>query len=304
MTKQIITKNLTWTNLIKPNKKEAERLALDFGFHPLDIKDILPPLQRPKLVSRSKYLFMILLFPRYNRSTREIESSEVDFFITPSHLTTIQDGQLQPLVDLFKSYQENERKRIKYFNSNSTLLYEILNCLLNYCFPMLNHISLDIDKIEKEIFAGQEKEMVREISILKRNIVNFRKTMQGHKNVIKKLIEKAPRFFSTIPLTLYFNSLFEYTKDIWDQLENYKETIEALHETNESLLSFQLNQIIKTLTIFSVIVFPLTLLASIFSMDISGTPLVNMPNAFWIIIGIMLGGALIMFLIFKKKRWL
>lgn len=185
------------------------------------------------------------------------------------------------------------------------LLYEILNELFLSCFPMLNHINLDIDEIDNKMFARNEEQMVEEISVIKLNIINFRKIMQLHKTIIKKLIEKAPQFFSTAKLNIYFHNLISHTKEIWDNLENYKDTINALHETNESLISFKTNEIIKTLTIFSVIVLPMTLMASIFGMNtLDGMPFLEGNYGFEIILGLMLVVALTMAVFFKKKKWL
>lgn len=298
---EIKTKDLIWVNVSRPGKKEIKYLKEKYKFHNLDLKDCLPPLQRTKLVENPDYLFMILQFPIFDKQTREIKSSEVDFFINQNTLVTVHSNELDPLKELFKLCQENLRIQEKYLVGNpGILIYEILNRSLLHCFPMLNYISLNIDKVEKKIFNRQEKEMVKDILIVKSNIVNFRKIMQAHKTVIRKLIEKAPQFFSIAKLNLYFNDLIAHTKEIWDDLENYKETIDALYNTNESLISFRLNKIIKTLTIFSVIVFPLTLLAAIFGMNTNNMPFVN----FWYIILIMLVLTLIMAIFFKVKKWL
>ncbi|MDD5295233.1 MAG: CorA family divalent cation transporter, partial [Patescibacteria group bacterium] len=103
----------------------------------------------------------------------------------------------------------------------------------------------------------------------------------------------------------YYYRLVEHSKRIWEFLENQKDMIEALHATNESLLNYQISDIMKTLTIFSVIVFPLTLLAAIFGMNtMGGMPFAETKNGFWIIIAIMLTGSLGMLAFFEKKKWL
>jgi len=301
----IKSKNLTWINITKPGKKEIGYLAKNFDFHPLDLQDCLPPLQRPKLVEYPNYLFMILQFPIYNRKTRTINSSEVDFFITPKHLITVHNNKLQPLKDLFEKCSNDISFQEKYLNTGvAPLLYEILDKSLNYCFPMLNHISHDIDNIEKEIFSGYEKKIVYKILQTKRNIVNFRKAMQAHKNVIKRLASRIPEFLNKPKQKIYFNNLIEYTKDIWDLLQNHKETIDALHNTNESLISFRLNDIMKLLTLISVILLPINMIASIFGMNTIYTPIVRKVWGFWIILAMMLAVTLIMIRIFKKKKWL
>lgn len=304
--KIITAKNLRWLNVTMPGSKEMAYLAEQFKFDEMDLRECPPPLQRPKLVRRAGYLFMILQFPVYNRKSRSVNTAEVDFFIGQDFLVVVHSSELEVINNFFYECQKFEGVKNKYFAGNpANLLYELLNRLIVYCFPMLNHISLDVDNIEKGIFSGQQKRMLSEILIIKRNIVNFRKAMQPHKNVIKKLIADAPEFFPIDQLNIYFNNLVDYTKEIWDLLENYKDTIDALQQTNESLISFRLNDIMKTLTIFSVIILPLSLLAGIFGMNTTdGMPFLQDPIGFWKILIVMVIGTFGMLAYFKKKRWL
>jgi magnesium transporter len=129
--------------------------------------------------------------------------------------------------------------------------------------------------------------------------------MQSHKNIIKKLTQTETELVDDAEIRKYYFTLLELSKRIWESLENQKEMIEILINTNESLMNFNISDVMKTLTIFSVIVFPLTLFAAIFSMKLeNGMPFHNTPYNFWIIIGLMLIGGLVMLLFFKKKKWL
>ena len=297
-------KNLTLININKPREEELECLEKENNFYSLDVKDCLLPPQRTKIVERADYLFMVLIFPIYNYQSKEIYSSEVDFFIKKDLLVVVHNNELAPLVDLFKSIENNKNIQEEYLNgSSATLLYKILNELLFYCFPILNHISVDIDNIEKKIFSGNEKIMVGEILGIKQNIVAFRKAMQAHKAVIKKLIIKAPPFFSIIKLNIYFNNLVEHTKEIWDALENYKESINALQETNESLISFRLNDIMKLLTMISVILLPITLIASVFGMN-AEMPFLDNQYSFLFVLFFMFCVSLSMICFFKARKWM
>jgi len=304
--KTIENKKLVWSNISNPGEKELEFLRSNFGFHELDLRECPPPIQRPKLIERNKYIFMILQFPVYNDKTKRIYATEVDFFISPDYIVTVNEGgRLDPLQDFFRECQTNERILTETFESNHVLLYTILDKLLLYCFPMLNHVGWDIDMVEKKLFKNFDRHMVKEILTVKRNIVNFRKTMQAHKNVLKKLAENAEKFRTPHTFETYFTELVQRTKEIWDLLENYKESINALYETHASIASFRLSNIMKTLTIFSVIVFPLTLLAAIFGMNTLGAmPFVDHPYGFWIIMGVMAVGTIAMFIFFKKRKWI
>ncbi|MCD4705238.1 hypothetical protein K8R66_04150, partial [bacterium] len=220
------------------------------------------------------------------------------------YLITINDGELIPLKKMFENCQINEIEKNNYLADDVTfLLYQIINNLQKYCFPILNHIGHDLEKIEDRIFNNEEKKMVKEILITKRNIVNYRKSIQSHKNVIKKLSKMSHKDFMKNKLNIYFANILDQAKEIWEILENLKENVEAVHNTNESLISFKLNQVMKVLTIISVILLPATLLASVFGMNYY-IPFQEQNWGFLFSIGIMITGMILLGLYFKKKKWM
>ncbi|MBU0707614.1 magnesium transporter CorA family protein [Patescibacteria group bacterium] len=277
---------LSWVNVYNPTNEEIEYLRKTYKFHPLDLKDCTSPAQRPNLDKYPDYIFMILLFPVFDKKNREVIPSEVDFFIGQDYLVMVHQNKLAPIVDLYELCLVNDHAREKYFGDGiEQLLYTMLNSLFLYCYPMLDHIGMDIDQIEKKIFAGQEKKMVKEILIIRRNITNFRKIMQTHKNVLKKLIDtRNANKHKLNGLRIYFEELIEDTKDIWDTLQGFKETIETIQITNESLISFRINDIVKTLTVISVLALPITVVASVFGMNAKHMPFIGNPNDFWILL--------------------
>lgn len=301
-------KNFSWLNFTKADEETVQYLQNNYKFHPLDLKDCLSETQRTKVDIYPDYLFLVVIFPKYKERTREIIPAEIDIFISKKYLITLAHEELQVFSELFNLFRVSDQLRKKYpDNSPERLLYEILNKLFLYCLPMIDHIILDCDNIEKEIFSGREKRMISEILAIRRNITDFRKIMQVHKNVLKKIIlnlKENPQYVMK-KTDVYFESLIDYTKEIWDTLENLKERIEALQQSNESQISFRLSDIMRILTIISVITFPLTLIATLFGMNVIGSmPFSNHPFGFWIIIGIIIIIITTMLTIFKKKRWL
>src|SRR3989339_1401090 len=291
-TKKIEFKNFDWINIVNPDQKNIESLSENYKFHPLDLQDCLNTSYRSKIDTYDKYTFLVLLFPVYDYQTREIVTSEIDIFISSEYLITINHGNIKPFNDFFELFQVTSTLREKYTDkSPERLLYEIFNKLFMYIFPMVDHLSDDCNRIEKAIFSGQEKKMIWEILIIRRNITDFRKIMQVHKNVLKKAISnfKNSPIFAMKKTDAYFESLVDYTKEIWDMMENLKERIEAIQQTNESQISFKLSDIMRILTTISVITFPVTLLATIFGMNtVQAMPFVDSPHGFWYVIGIML----------------
>lgn len=303
--KEIKTNKVRWVFLSKNTVREIDYLRQNFKFHPLDLDDCLSPAQRPKLDEYERYLFLVMTFPYYDREQREILASEVNFFIGPDYLVTVTDGKLLPLLKLFDQCQTSDSFRNKYLGVNPIFLFsEILNKLQLNLYPIMDHISEDINQVQKTIFSGYEKKMVKEILIIKRNIINFRKIVQAHKNVVRKLISKKDKFFIPSSLMVYLANNLEQSKDIWDTLESLKENVEALHDTNESLISFRLNDIIKILTIISVILLPANLIAVTFGMKTAGVPFTNHPYGFWVVAGLMAAVMISLVAYFKKKDWL
>jgi magnesium transporter len=295
-------------NIANAKRDEISYLRKKFKFIDLDLRDSYASniAQRPKFYNRSGYSFLILQFPIYNRKTRTVDAEEVDFFIGDHFIITCHKNNLPPLIELFNMCVADKFYREQYLNGdNVSLLYEIIVRLQEYCYPIMDHMSLDVKNIEGNIFNGREREMVREILLIKRNILNFRKIMEAHKDVLQKLMKTKIDYLSADQMKNYYNNLIEHTKNIWDILTGQKEIIEALEDTNSSLISFKLNDIMRTLTIFSVIVFPLTLLAAIFGMNtVISMPFVDNPYGFWIIMLFMFIGASALFTYFKRKRWL
>lgn len=299
------TEKLIWLNINNPGKKEIEFLRKKYKF---DLKYLQASsgkiiAQRPTVKQCDNYLFMILHFPIFEDDN--ITAGEIDFFIGHGYLITLHNN-VRTLNSFFNLCKKDKNSLLAYeFESSAILLYELLEKLMLACFSLLDQNSIAIDQVEKTIFAQDQKKATSQILSLKRSIINFRKIMQNHKNILKKLAIMESSLIPAKKLKNYYYILIEHSKRIWENLENQKEMIEALHATNESLLNYRISDIMKTLTIFSVIVFPLTLLAAIFGMNtMKGMPFVEIENGFWIIIVIMLAGSLGMILFFKKKKWL
>jgi len=302
--KEIKTTGIKWVHLSDNSSKEIDYLRDNFKFHPLDLNDCLPPTKRSKIDEYEDYFFVVLTFPFFNRQNREILPAEVDFFIGPDYLVSVNDGQIPVLNQFFEECLSSDTLRQKYLNHSSSFLFsEIVNKLHLYLYPILDHLNEDIEDAKKKIFAGNEKNMVQEILLIKRNIISFRKAVGSHKNVIRKLSTKNDKFFIPSAVHVYLNNNLEQAKDLWDVLEGLNEYVNVLQSTNESLISFRLNDIMRILTIVSVTLFSLTLIATIFGMN-AKLPIVNHPYGFWIILGIMVLIVIGIINYFKRKNWL
>lgn len=294
-----------WVNVTHQGEKELREIQKRFGFDELDVKEALPPFQRPKIVKRDSYYFMVLHFPVFDRETFRLGFTEVDFFLSQNYLVIVHDNKLPAIEAMFNECKKNPSSANKFFDGTAVhILFELLNRLFDSIFPILLHVNEDINLVDRKMFTKVSgRQITEEILRLKTNIVTFRRTMQGHRTVLERLLVYAGRELDLGSYQNYINSLREYANEVWHILDSQKESINALHETNESLLTLRTNNVMRVLTIISVITFPLTLFATILAINTPGNPVVNTPGGFWFVLALMFFGALGMFTIFKKKDW-
>jgi magnesium transporter len=296
---------LTWIHLDAPTKEEAEELAARFGWHALDVEDVLSKRQRPKVddYQEDRYLFIVLHFPVYDGTIGRLNAAELDVFLGPDYLVTLPTVELLPVTRLFRRCYEDEELRERLFSKGSgRLLYEVLDDLFDYCFPILDKIGHKLDVIEDDMFEGLSSEVVRDISNVKQEIISYRKIIKPERSTLRLLERHVERFLPE-ELELYFDDIVDAAERIWDLLDNYKEVVEALEQTNESVITHRVNRILQILTIFSVVLLPLTLISGIFGMNV-GFPGYGTHAAFYVIVGLMVATIVGMLGFFRLKRWL
>jgi len=302
---QIDAEGLRWVNIEEPGAPERGWLEEHFDFHALDLEDVLSRNQRPKIDTYDEYLFIVLHFPIFDPSVGRLGAGELDLFVGPDFLITIPNQPLQPVEYLFERCRSKEELREQLFSRGSGyLLYRVVDDSFDYCFPMLRKIGNKLDALEEEIFEGRSEEIVRDISNAKQEIINFRKVIRPERPVLRDLESVKHRYLAPdLDLEIYFDDIVDAHERIWDMLENYKEVVEALEESNESVISHRVNDILRVLTSISVIVLPLTLLASIWGMNVGVTG-EQSKTAFWIVVGAMFAILVAMVAYFRRRGWL
>src|ERR671933_1537855 len=180
---------LRWINIERPRTVEQAWLEERFEFHPLDYEDVLSRNQRPKVDEYDDYLFIVLHFPRYDKTVARLNGAEVDIFVGPDYLITLPNEPLQPISYLFDRCRSNEELRESLFSKGAGyLLYKIVDDSVDASFPMLRKMGNKLERIEEEIFEGDKSsEVVRDISNVKQEIINFRKIVRPQRSAFRDL---------------------------------------------------------------------------------------------------------------------
>ena len=302
--RELAADGLTWVHLDRPHPAAIDELSTRFGWHELDVEDVLSKRQRPKIDEYPEYLFAVLHFPVYDKAVQRLNAGELDVFLGPDYLVTLPNVELLPVTRLFGRCEDDGALREQLFAKGSgRLLYEVLDDLFDYCFPILDKIGHKLDAIEDDIEQEEDsQEIVRDISRAKQEIISYRKIIKPQRPTLRLLERHVERFLPE-DLELYFDDLVDASERIWDLLDNYKEVVEALEATNESAISHRQNDVLRVLTVFSAVLLPLTLLASIFGMNVE-FPGEGTDEAFWVTVAAMVVvfGGLVGF--FRWRRWI
>lgn len=303
--REIEFNGLKWIDIVKPSQTEMDMLKEKFDFHELLLEDCMTEHQRSKVDDYDDYCFIVLHLPRYRKELIRLDSEEIDIFIGPNYLITLHEGELKPLVALSRMCQMKEEARENFMGEGSALLlYEIIKRLFDYCFPMLDKIGLMIDNINKEVFRKKSKAMLESISRIKMQIINYRRIIKPLRPVILSL-EKVIKKYLPEDMDIYFDDITDKIEKLWDMLENYKEVVEAIDRTHESLTSQRINNLMRTFTTLQVIILPMVLVSGLFSMNVKGIPMSDYPWSFWMVFGMIFApmGIIGLVMYIKKDKW-
>lgn len=302
--KVVTHEKITWIDIQNPSKANIEYIRENFDVHPLAIEEFTTPTYRARATKYSNCLFLTIHIPLFDAEKRTTYAAEIDILLTKTHLITGHTKEIYQLNKFFDDLKKSEgKRRIHMIHSTAHLLYAVFKTLTESCFPRLDHVTRHIDEIQEGIFSGNERQMVREISVIKRDILNFRRTLMPQRSIIESIVSQ-PNGVVPNDIKIYYQDLIGTNIRLWNDLESAKETITSLEKTNNSLLSEKINQRMRIITVFSVLWIPITIYLSFFSLNVAKIPLQDNPYALLIHVGAMFLIVVITFGIFKKARWI
>ncbi|MEI6122489.1 MAG: magnesium transporter CorA family protein [Bacteroidota bacterium] len=303
MIETIKFENFSWYHILNPTNENYDYLVENFQFHPLDIEDCRSKVQRPKIDIYPDYYFLILHFPSFDNNNRLLETREVKIFWGQQFIITI--GNSHWIVKkLFNTVKENleDFKSEMSAQTSDALLYEILERLNEETFSILGKIGNEVDQISYGLFKDKSPKVIEKISITRKNIILLDTSFRPQLRLFHKFESGEIKGFAT-EMEQYWGNILDYYQKSWDMIEDYKELIEGLAKTFDSLQTNRINEIMKVLTLISTVMLPMTFIASLYGMNI-GLPFQNHSRAFLMVCAFMLAIVLTFLWYFKKKHWL
>jgi magnesium transporter len=294
---------LLWVDLESPTRDETLRVAAEFNIESFIAEELLLPSSKPRVEFHRDYAYVVLHFPalRHSHKTRE---QEVDFVIGRNFVITARYDMIDPLHKFSKVFEVNSLLGKDTLGEHAGFLFfYMLKKLYRAVEHEEEYVREELRLIEDHIFAEHEVEMVSALSRSARDLLSLRQTIEPHRDILHE-IETGGAAFWGEEFRPYLRTLSNEYYRVHNHIMRSTESLHELRETNNSLLTTKQNETMRTLTIMAFLTFPLSLLVSIFDVQISGNPFNGTPYGFWLILGTVAAAAALMLLYFKHRKWL
>ena len=297
-------RDIVWIDLDSPSEEEIGVLSKQFNINPLVGRELNTPTPKPKVELHPDFIYLILHFPVFKHSHKRGSSQEIDFIIGRKFIITTHYDTIDPLLEFSKLFEVNSILDKSDIGDHAGYIFYYMAAHLYKALSYeLDFISASLKSIEENIFHGKEREMVISLSSVSRILLDFKRTMELHRDVLKNFEIAGNKFFGEEYSYHLKNILSEHFK-VHNAVKNNLELLHELRETNNSLLTTKQNEVMKVLTVIAFIALPLTLLISLFQIDNISRPIVGNENDFWIMLTMLLSIAGIMIVFSKFKKWL
>jgi len=300
--KHVLTsKELVWTNAQSPTGDELAELIRNTDLDPVDAEFITQSHNRPEITLRPAYILMLIHIPVFDRKLRVTRSAGLYFIIKNNHLFSLHYDPIVTLDAIRQGFESSEEKKEEYFGEDAlSLCLYIITLLYDGAFHKLERLGKHIDISEDAVFQGNERKMVEEISILTRDVMDFRKIVRPQKSL-----------FAVVPQHEFINgdtaSKWRRVRGqllkMWDLLESMVESVRELSNTNFTLLQHKENEILRLLTIYSIVVIPMLILVDPYFAPGAIDADIKDKIAFWIVLGVLVTTLAIIMAKLKRKRY-
>lgn len=300
--RELKIKDISWISIVRPTDDDIKELGKRFPqIHPLVLEELITPTIRPRVENYDHHLYMVLHFPKFVPGPEKSISYEFDFILLPEVIITVQYDEIKLVEDFWHKCEARNAAAERYGKTPVHLLYYLIRLFFSNALKELDRIQEEIDTMEERVFGGHEKEILADISILKRDILDFRRALKPQHLTLESLIPQGVQLYGEKVKPFLSDLIGEYLK-VWNLLETHKETLDALYDTNSSLLASRTNEIMRAFTVLAFISFIPTAIANIYGMNIENIPFAGRADAFWTILTLMITVTLVVYIALKWKK--
>jgi magnesium transporter len=293
---------VTWINIDGLGDLSVLRILGErFNLHPLALEDVLDTGQRPKVEQYDDYLFIVAKM-LYLDKDKKIGGEQVSMFLGKTFLITLQEEPERDVFEPIRARIRSGKGRIRKAASDY-LAYALLDSIIDHYYPVLESIGAEIDIIEDELIDSPLLRPVGSLHEHKRTLTQIRRMVWPLRDVTNLLLHEEPGLIRS-ETKIYLRDCYDHSVQLMDVVESYRDVLSGLTEVHISSIGLRTNEIMRVLTVITVIFIPLTFIAGVYGMNFSHMPELNKPYGYGACLLLMLFVAVGQILYFKKRRWL
>lgn len=298
-------RDLTWIDIESPTKEEVMHVMEEFSIPSLVTEEAISSTLHAKVELYDNLIYMILHFPPSRVGSDKNTEQEIDFIIGKDFLITVHYEGIYSIEQFAKAFEsrnafEQEGKII----NGGFLFIKMMKQFYQHSLHKLDDLTKVVREIEYYIFNGHEETMVKKISVTGKKLLDFKQALRFHQDILNSYTNASVKLFGE-DYRYYAEVITSEFNKVNSLLESNRDALSELQRTNDSLLSTKTNDTIRTLTILTFVLTPLTLIAGIFGMNTSeNLTFLQDKSDFFFVIGAMVFTGLVMFLFFKVRKWL
>jgi magnesium transporter len=293
--------NVYWLNFHNlDDRSSIEKLGQKIGLDKLSIESIFLPLRRAKVEEYPNYLFFQLHTLRNNSQDTE-QTDQITFVLGEHYLLSFQTNEGQHFGEV---RERIEKSKGKIRNKKADfLLFRLLDTLLDELFQYTIEVSDEIDRIDERIHAQMESDLLREIELQKRQLINLRKIVQPIKDLLA-VLESMDNALIASTNKHYYKNLRNSCVSLLEDIDAHKQILEGLANLYYAVQGQRMNHIMKVLTVVSSIFIPLTFIVGVYGMNFKHMPELDYPYGYYTVVGFMFVLSFSLLLFFMKRGWL
>ena len=295
---------ITWIDIENPTPEEVSEVADEFNLGSLLTQELLTPTLKPRVDLYPEFAYTVLHFPALRQTRGANAIQEVDIVMGKTFIITVHYETIPAIYDFARSFEAatllKHTSNAKFHTGH--ILLELAERLYQGVENELESLEDSVTTIERQIFSGHEREMVIGISSASRELLNQKRSLSTHKEVLESLEQVGISLFGE-NLGNYFRAVSAFYFRVYTHALTLSDTINELRDTNNALLSTRQNEIMKNLTIMTFATAPLTLIVGLFGMNTKFTPIIGDNGDFWIIFAMMAFVSACLLYYFRRKKW-
>ncbi len=292
---------VVWVDLQSPTAEEARLLSDLFHFHELAVEDALAETHHPKVDTYPTYLYVILHGIDFQAREHRFTTKDVDFFLGQQYLVTVHAGTSRSIGSVEHVCSRNHSVLA---GGPAALMHRIVDTMVDNYRPEVDKLSARLDDLEKEVFHATETRLTRRIIDFKRDVASLRRVVLPQRDVVARLARREFPIISE-PLSYRFRDIYDHLVRLTDEATLFQDRIASLLDAHLSIVSNQLNTVMKVLTIMSTLFMPMTVLTGLYGMNVALPQFAGGSAAqFWWIVGIIVAMSSGMLMFFRRRHWI